>query len=909
MIRTRMKLLGAALLTGIMLVLPAERIFAAGSVTVTADKETASVGDSYVVSYKAEGAGDGAEAPEISVEYDENRLTFISADKQNGGGGGKLTFTDLEANITFAILSGGTADVYVSAVLDGEGAEPATGTVSVSVDGEDTAAAAAQAPASSTGVEAGTVMSLDGTRTISTVFPDEMMPELFHKTTASYSGTTIEAAQFDMGNILLVYVTDEATNTGNFCIIDQNTGELSDFRLIRGIENKFIIVLKAPQGIEVPINFTKATLKWNDQEFEAYTIVDAAAGADSEAQTAYTNGGVSAQDFFLVYAISSEGNEGWYLYDQSEGTYQRYLQVIRAAVDGEGNKMPISEAVEEAAAEKYEQPMFLRLIIICALGGIALILLISVIVMGVKLHRKEEDEVYVAPVDPRDARRNSSSERRTRVYEDDDEDEEDDEEDDDDYEDEDDEDDEDYEDDEEDEDEDDEDDDDIDDEDDEEEDDEDDDVKIAKPSKGGAPVIKASDLTRRQMAPASKPGKRSAKESEDDSDDVFKPRAKKDKKKGKNDPFGEPQAIDWSEMETVVRNASSDSRRPTGNNTSNLPPRYRGESADTAKEEVKAQPKPEAVRKDAVPEKSAAPAPKQAAPVKPANPAAPVRPAAPARPVAPGAEAAAMAAAGAVNAATAGAAGRPVQRAAATPIVPANMPKKAGFEDEEPAPVPTPREEVQAEKKGLFGGKKRGLFDFDDDDEDDDDDDEDEGFSFFSRRDKKKVPKKLDDNKGKSAPNQGRGGAYGQPNQGYYQGAQPGRQNTGYVNQGYNQGRQQNTGYVNQSYDQNPPYQQGYPQGYPNQYPQGYDQGYGQGYPNQYQQYPQGGQYQQGYPQGYQNPQYPPQGAPYPQGYDQGYAQGYPGQYPQGVTNTGYPMYNTTDFDEDFEFEFLNVDQ
>ena len=261
MTRTRIKLLGAALIAGVFLTLPVYRVLAAGSITVTADKDTAAVGDSYVVTYKAEGAGDGAEAPEISVEYDENRLTFVSADKENGGGGGKLTFTDTEANITFAILSGGTADVYVSAVLDGDGAEPATGTVSVSVDGEDTAAAAAGAAESTTGtgVEAGTVMSLDGTKTISTVFPDEMMPELFHKTTAAYSGTTIEAAQFDMGNILLVYVTDEATNTGNFCIIDQSTGELSDFRLIRGIENKFIIVLKAPQGIEVPINFTKAS--------------------------------------------------------------------------------------------------------------------------------------------------------------------------------------------------------------------------------------------------------------------------------------------------------------------------------------------------------------------------------------------------------------------------------------------------------------------------------------------------------------------------------------------------------------------------------------------------------------------------------------------------------------------------
>ncbi|MBR6469672.1 MAG: hypothetical protein IKS84_04760, partial [Lachnospiraceae bacterium] len=385
MIRTRMKLLGAALIAAALLIIPASQAYAAGTVTVTSDKESTAMGDKFVVTYKAEGGGDGGEAPEISVEYDENRLVVVECDKEYGGGGGKLTFKDTEAAITFASLSGGAAEVYVTAVLDGEGGEPATGSVTVNVDGEDTASLAsgtAAAAGSDTGVAAGTVPSLDGTRTISTVFPDEMMPELFHKTTASYSGTTIEAAQFDMGDMILVYVTDEATNTGNFCIIDQNTGELTDFRMIRGIENRFIIVTKAPQDIEIPLNFTKATLMWNDQTLEAYTLVS---GSDdsSEAETAYENGGVSAKDFFLVYAMSSEGNSGWYLYDQSEGTYQRYLQVIRAAVDDEGNKMPITEAAAEAAAEKYEKPLFIRLIIIGGLGLLALILLIVVIVLAV----------------------------------------------------------------------------------------------------------------------------------------------------------------------------------------------------------------------------------------------------------------------------------------------------------------------------------------------------------------------------------------------------------------------------------------------------------------------------------------------------------------------------------------------
>ncbi|MCR5507451.1 MAG: hypothetical protein K6F34_02065 [Lachnospiraceae bacterium] len=871
MIRTRMKLLGAALTVAALLVIPGVRAFAAGSVTVTADKETVPSGEKFVVSYKAESDGDGGEAPEISVEYDENRLVVMECDKEYGGGGGKLTFTDTEAAITFGTLSGGPAEVYVTAILDGDGGEPATGSVTVTVDGEDTVAAAdagESAPAaSSTGVAAGTVMSLDGTKVISTVFPDEMMPELFHKTTASYSGTTIEAAQFDMKeDIMLVYVTDEATNTGSFCIIDPQSGELSDFRRISGIENRFIIVLKAPENVEVPLNFTKATLQWNDQTLEAYKIVSEDSDESAEASLAYENNGVSSEQFFLVYAISSDGNQGWYLYDSAEGTYQRYLQVIRAAIDDDGDKMPITEAVAKAASEKYEKPLFIRLIIIGVLGLLALILIIVVIVLAVKLSHAEDaaydnDEEYDDYPEPVPVRRR----RRYEEDEEEDEDEEDDEEDEEDEED--DEDDEDIEDDEE-------------DEEDEEEEEEPEDVKPkapAKPAPGSKPVIKAKDIAEWQM--------------NNDSDDVFKPRKKK---KRKDEPFSEPQAIDWSEMESVVRNAASDSRRPTGNNTSSLPPRYRGEEPDADEEKKGA-----AEEKAAVTPKMA-PVPEKKAPAAEA-----VRGEAGANRVAPS-----------VSIPTPEAV-RPVMKA--TPIVPANMPKKAGFPGEEPEPAPTPAEEVKAEKKGLFG-RKKGLFDIDEDELEDDD--KDEGFSFF-RRDKKKVPEqvqKRSEEKAPETPAHDGGYGYGQGyqqqgygNNGQYQNQYPGQAQQGYVNQGYqqqgaqgyqqqgyynnqyqaqgqNQGRQ---GYVNQDYRQ----QGG--QGFANR---GYDQGYtGQGYQGYNQ------NYQQGYGQGYQ------------QGYPQGYDQGYPGNgYQAGGMNMAgglqyqeYPqqtMYNTADFDEDFEFEFLNVD-
>lgn len=918
MARTRVKIWGTALMTGLFLLLPAVKVFAAGTVTVAADKETAAVGDTCIIAYKTEGAGDGAEAPEISVEYDENRLSVVESDKTYGGGGGKLTFTDSEASITFSILSGGPAEVYVTAVLDGDGANLATGSATINVEGEDTAAAssgAASAETTSTGVEAGTVASLDGTKTISTVFPDEMMPELFHKTTAAYSGTTIEAAQFDMGNILLVYVTDEATNTGGFCVIDQSTGELTDFRMIRGIENKFIIILKAPKNVEVPLNFTKATLMWNDQTLEAYMIADTTQGEDGtgdEAQPAYSNGNVSAKDFFLVYAMSSEGSEGWYLYDQKEGTYQRYLQVIRTAVDNEGNQMPITEAATEAAAEKYEKPMRLRLIIICALGAISLILLIIVIVLAVRSGKdeEEEDEEDDIRIDPSEIKRSARQQRRriAAAEIEDDEDEEDDEDDEDEEDDEyfdDDEDDDDE--DEEDEDDDDEDEDDEDD-DEEDEDDEDDDVKeYVKPvpeKRGVRTHVQHDDVN---------------------SPDVLNPRSRKDKVRGKNQPIARTEAIDWSEMESVVKNAASDSRRPVGNNTSALPPRYRLNDEPEAKKtnvnETKNKQAPGKTDAPVISSKTGeAVSGKEAASIKK------TAAAAAARTDNTGALAIAEAAAASKN--------RAVPKA--TPVVPANMPARTpapaqqrgdapAYYADEQKQAPTMREEVQAEKAGMGSyGRRRGMYEPDDvtEDEDDEDDDEDEGFSFF-RRNKNKVPKKVEqkDRRGRrgrntdedmyeDAPDENEG-RRGGSQRGQGTAARQGYMDRGYGRGGYDQGYQQypqgagynqgQQGYMNRDYGQSG-YDQGYQQysqgtGY-SQGQQGYmNQGYGQGgYDQGYQQYPQGAGYNMGQ-QGYMN-----------QGYGQGgYGQGYQQDGMQYQEYPQQPMYNTADFDDDFEFNFIDV--
>ena len=363
----------------------------AGTVTATGDKETAAVGDTYTVNIVIDGAEGAAVAPDVSVHYDVNRLEFVSCTGEYGGGGGGLvTINSSNADLTFNILSGGQADVDVFATFDGD-SEPQIVTATVMVDGEDTAKINENAREDTgTGIEAGTVATADG-KYVSSVFADEFMPVGFSKTTVTYEEQMVEAAQFDMGGIVLLYVTDADGNNGNFDMYDQTTGELSDFLQISGIENRFIIALKAGPDVSVPDGFTKATLNWNSQTLEAYAYTGEAGEAASGGSDGAVSGGVAPvdiNDFFLIYAISSEGNKGWYMYDQNEGTYQRYVQNLHTGGKGNisGSGENLISKITSPSADSEEGGVNVMLIIVIACAVLLVALIVTVIIMAVKLH-------------------------------------------------------------------------------------------------------------------------------------------------------------------------------------------------------------------------------------------------------------------------------------------------------------------------------------------------------------------------------------------------------------------------------------------------------------------------------------------------------------------------------------------
>ena len=362
----------------------ARNVHAEGLV-VSPDKESCEIGDTVSFTVDAEGVGDGTIPPDIQVEFNANRLSFVNCSVEYGGGGGGLvTFKDKKAVLEFTTLSGGAADVTVTATAEDAG-EPETIAATVSVNGEDTAAAL-DAQTLSTGVGEGTIDAGEG-RFIQTAFSDEFLPALFHKETCEYNGQTAECAKFDMGDVTLVYTTDMTGQDAKFMIYNINSAELTDILMIQGIENRFIIVLPDCEG-PIPSGYTKAVLEWNDQTLTAFMEESIADGTSTPVN------GIDPADFFLVYAMSSEGNKGWYRYDKNEGTYQRFI--TEDGADGEGDSEGAGDDTSGGSILDEYVPENVRTIIALVCAPLALILLIIVIVLAVKVRDLNDDidEIY-----------------------------------------------------------------------------------------------------------------------------------------------------------------------------------------------------------------------------------------------------------------------------------------------------------------------------------------------------------------------------------------------------------------------------------------------------------------------------------------------------------------------------------
>jgi hypothetical protein len=172
----------------------------------------------------------------------------------------------------------------------------------------------------------------------------------------------------------------DANSKGELFVYDQAAGAVYPFvKLSSG--DKYIIPLQTPSSETVDSSYTAADL-----------------AIDGKSVTgAYQTGAEDTADFYLMYAMNSDGKGGWYQYDKAEGTYQRYVASSTGDVTTSDQykylQKTYSDLNDRYNALKDKDTKFIAGLIIAL--AIFLIVIVNLLLRGGKGTDEDEDDKVV----------------------------------------------------------------------------------------------------------------------------------------------------------------------------------------------------------------------------------------------------------------------------------------------------------------------------------------------------------------------------------------------------------------------------------------------------------------------------------------------------------------------------------
>lgn len=315
---------------------------------------------------------------EVELTYDEEYLRFDSGDGIEENGDGMLTcsgtadaaevtfvakFQALQEGTTKVEISGSTvADVNGASLTLDQGSSAVTiaeGDPSLIEEG-DTAAPAAE----------DLQVDVDGViYTLTDDFADADIPNGYARTQRTLDGAERQMVENDNGSVCLGYMID-AEGVGAFFLYNEENATFSPYAEISISDTTSIIVLNDASQVSLPDNYQEAKLSLNEKEFPVWQ--------DTENEGMY-----------VIYAMNSNGETGFYQYDSAEGTYQRFTPAAADTAEEETDASSILGKIQ-----KFIEGHMSLVILVVGLGGILGLLIL--IILAVKLHNRnaELDELY-----------------------------------------------------------------------------------------------------------------------------------------------------------------------------------------------------------------------------------------------------------------------------------------------------------------------------------------------------------------------------------------------------------------------------------------------------------------------------------------------------------------------------------
>lgn len=372
---------GMALLTLCLMITCFSLNASAAEGTLQFSDPQAAAGDNVSVTAKVLTGGAAIGDVDVTVTYDTSILKFVSGTNATGGDGtvklsskGDGSSDVAEFSMEFTALKEGTAKLqateYTAYLYSDEALNLTTGDSTVTIEGgtpvngEDSNNAGGDGKASSEGLK----IDIDGkTYTVNENFSEAAVPKGFVAADTELDGQSTKAMYQEVSGQYMYYLEDSEGNSDYF-LYSTDDGSFSQTEVIDVNSDLSLYLMNHEDKEGLPSEYKETTTDIGGKVF-----------------TAWNN--TSNQDYYLVYALSSTGTKGYYQYDSTEMTYQRY--VVPVAVKEEDSSNSLTDKVM-GFLEKH------LTIIMCVVWGVFLLLLIIVIVLAVKLsHRNQElDDLY-----------------------------------------------------------------------------------------------------------------------------------------------------------------------------------------------------------------------------------------------------------------------------------------------------------------------------------------------------------------------------------------------------------------------------------------------------------------------------------------------------------------------------------
>ena len=322
---------------------------------------------------------------EATLTYDKSELKFISGDNATAKDGTiKISWTGTgttaEFNLKFQALKEGTSNIEVSSATgtatDGSTLEITQGSSAVTIGAGDPSLIKEdtedQSENSKTAAADGPVVKVNGKKyVVGSEFSEELIPDGFKKGEMTFEGSKYTVITQEASGINAMYLTEKSSGDSDFFLYNSDDGSFSPFEEVEIAKDRYIIPLMNDGKLKLSSRYQKTTLTLNGKEFDTWQDTKDA-------------------EYYIVYALNSDGEKTTYRYDTTDGTYQKYSPESQGTTSGNKNNGKglwgkILNFVEE----------FLDIVVIIAIALFLLVLLMF-IVTAIKLRHRdlELDDLY-----------------------------------------------------------------------------------------------------------------------------------------------------------------------------------------------------------------------------------------------------------------------------------------------------------------------------------------------------------------------------------------------------------------------------------------------------------------------------------------------------------------------------------